>query len=152
VKILLAIDESMGSDAALRAVIGQADANRTEVKVLTVVQLPSAAEKFAVAAAGQVTGYPVSFAPEMAVESQRAQSFVDEAVEELRRAGLKASGTVESGQPKSVIVDTAAKWGADLIVVGAHAYSQLERLLLGSVSEAVARDAACSVEIVRAPA
>jgi len=57
---------------------------------------------------------------------------------------------LESGIPKVVIIDDAKKWGADLIVVGSHGRTGLDRFLLGSVSEAVARHAACSVEIVRA--
>jgi nucleotide-binding universal stress UspA family protein len=150
VRILLAIDESAGSETALQAVVNQANPTHTaEVKVLTVVEPPSASVKFAVAAAGQMAGYPASFAPELEAESKRAQALVDKAVEELQQSGLRATGTVESGEPKSVIVDTAAQWNADLIVVGAHGRTALERFLIGSVSEAVARHAACSVEIVR---
>jgi hypothetical protein len=109
VRILLAIDESTGSETALRSVISQANPERTEVNVLTVLERPSSAEKFAVAAASQVAGSPASFASELEAQSQRAQAFVDKAVGELRRAGLKASGTVESGEPKSVIMDAAAQ-------------------------------------------
>jgi nucleotide-binding universal stress UspA family protein len=50
-----------------------------------------------------------------------------------------------------VILDTAAKWHADLIVIGSHGRKGLDRFLLGSVSEAVARHAPCSVQIVRVP-
>jgi nucleotide-binding universal stress UspA family protein len=38
---------------------------------------------------------------------------------------------------------------ADLIVVGSHGYRGFKRFLLGSVSQAVASHAKCSVEIVR---
>lgn len=148
-KVLVAMDHSVGSQHALHAVIRQASSNRTEVKVLHVIEPPSASVKFAVAAAGQVAGYPASLAPEREAETKRAQALVDEAVEELRQAGLNGQGVVETGNPKAVIVDTAAQWGADLIVLGAHGRTALERFLIGSVSEAVARHAACSVEIVR---
>jgi len=149
VRILLAIDDSAGSASALQELIRQAAGKKPEVKVLTVVEPPSASAKFAVAAAGQMAGYPASFAPEIEAETKRAQALVDTAAEELRRAGLQAEAAVESGNPKSVIVDTAAQWNADLIVVGAHGRGALERFLIGSVSEAVARHAPCSVEIVR---
>ena len=43
----------------------------------------------------------------------------------------------------------AEKWGADCIFVGARGLNGLERLLLGSVSTAVASYAHCSVEVVR---
>ena len=53
------------------------------------------------------------------------------------------------GPPKLVILEEAEKFGADLIVVGSHGYGFVERFLLGSVSQAVAVHAKCSVEIVR---
>jgi nucleotide-binding universal stress UspA family protein len=59
---------------------------------------------------------------------------------------------VREGITRPDIVDIAAEWGADLIMLGAHGRRGLERLLLGSVSDFVARHAKCSVEIVRMPA
>lgn len=53
------------------------------------------------------------------------------------------------GHPREVILDEAEKWGADLIVLGSHGYHGLKRFLLGSVSQAVATHASCSVEIIR---
>jgi len=47
------------------------------------------------------------------------------------------------------VVETANEMDADLIVVGSHGHGRLEELLLGSVSDAVARQARCSVLIVR---
>jgi nucleotide-binding universal stress UspA family protein len=149
--LLLAIDDSAGSQAALRRVVERIP-KLAHVKVLSVVEPPSASVKFAVAAAGQVVGYPASLAPETEAATKRARQIVDEAVEELQRAGFSASGAVEFGDARSVIIDTAAQEGDELIVVGAHGRTGLERLLLGSVSEAVARHAPCSVEIVRNPA
>jgi nucleotide-binding universal stress UspA family protein len=148
-RVLLAIDDSAGSAVALRVAVEQASKQNLEVKVLHVVEPPTASLRFAVAAAGQMAGYPASLEPELEAVSKRAKTLVGEAVEELQRAGLKATGAVEYGNPKSVIIDTAAQWEADLIVVGAHGRTGLERFLIGSVSEAVARHAGCSVEIIR---
>ena len=55
------------------------------------------------------------------------------------------------GSPREVILDEADHWGANLIVVGSHGYRGLTRFLLGSVSQAIASHAKCSVEIVRCP-
>lgn len=53
------------------------------------------------------------------------------------------------GEPKTAILDEAEAFGADLIVVGSHGYGAVKRFLLGSVAQAVALHANCSVEIVR---
>ena len=55
------------------------------------------------------------------------------------------------GQPVEEIVDVAERRHADLIVVGTREPGLLERLLGGSVSQAVARRARCDVLIVHPP-
>ena len=55
------------------------------------------------------------------------------------------------GDIRDTIIDAAAEWRADLIVVGSHGQRGIQRFLLGSVAEFVARHAKCSVEIVRTP-
>ncbi|CAN5232788.1 hypothetical protein BH10CYA1_BH10CYA1_08230 [soil metagenome] len=56
---------------------------------------------------------------------------------------------VGEGDPKDVIINIATSWSADLIVMGSHGRTGLDKLLLGSVSQAVALHAPCSVAIVR---
>ena len=53
------------------------------------------------------------------------------------------------GRPAEEILSVARDVGADLIVVGCKPATALEHLLLGSVSEQVAREAGCTVEIAR---
>jgi nucleotide-binding universal stress UspA family protein len=55
-----------------------------------------------------------------------------------------------SGHPASVILERAARWPADLIVVGTHGRTGLARLLPGSVSQKILHAAACSIRVVRA--
>jgi nucleotide-binding universal stress UspA family protein len=55
------------------------------------------------------------------------------------------------GKPASEIVKSAKEWPADVIVIGSHGRSVLERVLLGSVAEAVLRHAPCSVLVIRTP-
>ncbi|MBV9123980.1 MAG: universal stress protein, partial [Planctomycetes bacterium] len=55
------------------------------------------------------------------------------------------------GDPASEIVRFATHAGMDLIVMGTHGRSGLERLLMGSVAEKVMRDAYCSVLVVKLP-
>jgi nucleotide-binding universal stress UspA family protein len=84
-------------------------------------------------------------------EKEAAQVLVEKTAEVLRSKGPMVTSAVEEGDPKSTILDTARDWGADLIVLGSHGRKGLEHFLMGSVSEAVARHAGCSVEIVRIP-
>src|SRR5215470_16273871 len=68
---------------------------------------------------------------------------------EIAGAQTEARAKTLRGEPKIAILDEAEHWGADLIIVGTHGYSALERLWLGSVSRAVASHAKCSVQIAR---
>ena len=57
---------------------------------------------------------------------------------------------VRIGKPAEEILDQARDLGADLIVIGSHGYHGLDRLVLGSVSERVVREALCPVIVARA--
>ena len=52
-------------------------------------------------------------------------------------------------RPYRVILNEAETWRADLIVVGSHGRTGFDRVIMGSVSEAVALHAKCSVEVIR---
>ena len=55
------------------------------------------------------------------------------------------------GDPAAEIVRYARDAGMNLIVIGTHGRTGLERLLMGSVAEKVMRDASCSVLVVKLP-
>lgn len=144
-RILLAVDGSKFSDAAVRAVIEQARSRDTEIRVLHVVEPPS------LLAAREMGGYDARFEAVWDEETKQAGALVAEVGKALHSKGLKATTAVEHGDPTSKIIDVASKWHADLIVLGSHGRKGLQRFLLGSVSDAVARHGGCSVEIVRLP-
>ncbi len=145
-RILLALDDSACSAGATDALITNTKKENTEVCVLHAVE-----------------SFPVSLAEEMGSKSspdfiagrerqrERAHDLVSRAVEKLRSAGFKVTFSVEEGDARDVILNHAERWHADLIVLGSHGRSGLDRFLIGSVSETVARYARCSVEIVRTP-
>ena len=64
-------------------------------------------------------------------------------------SSVAITGECLPGPAKTVILDEAENWKADLIVVGSHGYRAWERFLLGSVSQAIVSHARCSVEVVR---
>ena len=53
------------------------------------------------------------------------------------------------GQPAQEILDLAREVGADLIIVGSTGMTGVERVLIGSTSEHIVRDAHCTVEVAR---
>jgi nucleotide-binding universal stress UspA family protein len=55
------------------------------------------------------------------------------------------------GDPATEIVRYGRDAGIDLIVMGTHGRTGIERLLMGSVAEKVLRDASCSVLVVKLP-
>jgi nucleotide-binding universal stress UspA family protein len=142
-KILLAIDDSECSGAALEGVLAQFDPKTSGVMVLHALDL-------FVRYAGLA---PVdAFALSRILEDERkaAEALVKRAENALLAAGFKVTSVIQKGEARSVILDQASNWHADLIVVGSHGRSALGRLLVGSVSEAVMRHADSSVLIVRA--
>jgi nucleotide-binding universal stress UspA family protein len=148
-RILLAVDDSKFSEAAAQAVQTRAHLPGMEVRVVHVIEPPTLLIPSLVAdgALGLWSGPEV----EALWQAQRtqAEALLARVAEPLRGSGLAVTTSVEEGDPKSKIVDLAAGWHADLIVVGSHGRTGLGRFLLGSVAEAVARHAPCSVEIVR---
>lgn len=58
---------------------------------------------------------------------------------------------VEDIDPKAKIIEAANLWPADMVIMGSHSRSGLERLFLGSVSLAVLSHVQCSVLVVKLP-
>jgi len=81
------------------------------------------------------------------------RKWTEEALEaratSLRQRGTKASSRVKVGVPFEEIVKIAGEERVDMIVMGTHGRSGLDRLLLGSVAERVIRLAPCPVLTVR---
>jgi nucleotide-binding universal stress UspA family protein len=142
-KILLAVDESEYSAAAAEAVATRPWPSGTIVRVLTAVEpvVPPAAELW----------YDAGGNIERAQQelTTRAEQLAAGVAETLRASGLTVETAIRDGEPRSVIVDEARDWSADLIVIGSHGYTGLKRWLLGSIAQAVVTHAPCSVEVVR---
>ncbi len=83
---------------------------------------------------------------------KQAGHFTAQAVEIIRNGNGDFDLTIEviNGPPEKEIVEVAAEWRADLIVVGSHGRGLFGRLL-GSVSDAVIHNAPCSVLVIRKP-
>lgn len=143
-KILLAIDESEFSQAAIRTVISQYPAAATQVCVLHAVESLWYAGPEPLGAVEQLESLRQE-------AIRQGKELVARAEKTLRAAGFETSGLVREGDPRAAIVEQAEKQHADVIVIGSHGRRGWRRLILGSVSEGVARYAPCSVCIVRTP-
>jgi len=141
-KILLAIDDSKFSEAAVKSVAGQFKPQDTEVRVLHVV------EPIMISEPPQMSA---RYYPELQDRLPQARELVDRAAKMLSSAGFRVTTSVATGDARSMILEDATEWHADLIMLGSHGHKGLKRFFLGSVSEAVARHAQCSVQIVRIP-
>ncbi|MGH9679399.1 MAG: universal stress protein [Candidatus Acidiferrales bacterium] len=144
-KILLAIDDSKFSQAAIESVLARRGQAGTEVKVLHVLEPPS------LLMGREMAANDPEFEVVWKALQEEAKSLVYKTVEKLRHAGFEVSPALEEGDPKAKILDVAKDWKADLIVIGSHGRTGLGRFLLGSVSENVVRHSHCSVEIVWIP-
>ena len=130
-RIVIGVDGSSGSSAAVKAVAARAWPQESEVRLVTSVEPfhkygRTPEEKFANAANTQQ--------PEEA---------------RLRAAGLNVSLVVEVEDPQKLLLRVAENWEADCIFVGARKLGGFGRLMLGSVSTAIVAHAHCSVEVVR---
>ncbi len=83
------------------------------------------------------------------IEVEEHQRQLVDAREYLTQRGVVSQGIEGFGDPANVIAREARNFGADLIVVGSYDKNFLERLLFGSVSSALVRQAQCDVLVVR---
>jgi nucleotide-binding universal stress UspA family protein len=78
-----------------------------------------------------------------------AEDYVKEVSELAEKEGIKTDGLAVKGIPYKAIVDASKRKRADLIVVGSHGRTGLERLLMGSVTERVIGHSESAVLVVR---
>lgn len=145
-KILLAIDGSEYSDAAIQEVARRPWPPQSEVRIITVVELPL-----------MPAMQPWAMSPDYLENVERAgrdtaRRVIEGGLLKLKTTDDKTfriSSQIILGSAKQAIVEEAESWDADLIVMGSRGLGAWDRLLLGSVSSSVIHHSKCSVEIVR---
>jgi len=138
--IVVGIDGSEASLAALRWAVAEAELRGDEVRAVYAWRRPL------------TTGFghaptPLHVPAEKLREEaeSRLASFVSEIARDA--AGVHVGQVAEEGVPADVLV--GASRDADLLVLGSRGLGRVGAALLGSVSRRCAREAACSVVIVR---
>jgi nucleotide-binding universal stress UspA family protein len=144
-KVLLPIDGSAFSEAAIEEVANRPWPQGSEVRIVTAAEIPVMIGLEPWAAA------PIYFEQLEGAVRDSSTALVENAITKLKSRGtpLRISCAVLEGSPREMIVEEADRWGADLIVMGSRGLGTWSRLVLGSVSNAVVHHARCSVEIVR---
>jgi nucleotide-binding universal stress UspA family protein len=140
--IVVATDGSRYSTAAASEAIGIAKRNSSKLTVIAVVPAEIATPtdiEFV------MTQRELIAEKEMHAAEQNAKAVKDAAQKE----GVAVQAFVMTGKPADAVVETAKEKAADLIVVGSHGRTGLERLLMGSVAERVIVLAACAVLVVK---
>lgn len=145
-RVLLAVDGSAYSEAAIQEVASRAWPAQTEIRVITAYELPRAP-------APETWALPADYFDTLdRVAREQTEAIKDAALLKLGSsldATVKVTGNILPGSPRAIILEEAERWEADLIVLGSHGYGLWQRFLLGSVSQAVVSHAKCSVEVVR---
>ena len=140
-RILLPIDRSECSNSAVDSIAKRSWPEGTVVRVLSIIEPVTLPVPEAVAL------------PETWCDVMRrdAHSNNERIADRLRQVpNLEIETDIRIGLPAEIIVQESAEWLADLIVVGSHGRGRAGRFLFGSVSQDVALNAPCSVEIIRA--
>jgi nucleotide-binding universal stress UspA family protein len=85
--------------------------------------------------------------------SDREQNYWRDQLEQIRPLNprIDVRHVLLAGDPAGEIIRYATEARADLIVLGTHGRTGLDRLLMGSVAEKVLRGAPCSVLVVKMP-
>lgn len=145
IRVLLAIDGSPCSVAAVNDVAHCRLPNGSAVEVLTAIhsRVPAIPDPAFAFAAGR--------ADDLHEQARRSPEIQQAALTRLRRhrPHLEVTTKVVEGDPKDVILREATEWHADRVVLGSHGYGRVGRAVLGSTAAAVAAEAPCSVLIAR---
>jgi nucleotide-binding universal stress UspA family protein len=134
-RILVAVDGSAFSDAAVDQAISLGGICNSQIFVISIVDL-----------------YPeqMEVAPALVEKmSQEARQHLDNAKQKVDQANIPCQTIVRmGGLPHMFIVQEAKEKAIDLIVMGTHGRSGLKRVLLGSVAQNVIGNSPCPVLVV----
>jgi len=143
-RILLALDGSASSDAACQLVGSLTWPSGSVIQVVAVAE--PAAELLAPLVISAPT---VGTLDEQT--SDELEAILDAAAVSLEQPSLAVQRSVLHGRPATLIVETAADFRAELVVLGSRGHGPLTSMLLGSVSAEVVDHAPCPVLVVRRP-
>ena len=141
--ILLATDGSRYSDAAAAKALEIAGRCKARLTVVSVIPADQAGLE-------PDTGYTPQQLELLSRELFGAsRRHVDKISEEARRKEISAEGMILGGSPYEVIIETASRRRSDLIIIGSHGRTGIQRLIMGSVAERVVALSPSAVLVVK---
>jgi nucleotide-binding universal stress UspA family protein len=140
--LVVATDGSKYSAAAASEAIGIAKRNNSKLTVISVVPAELATPTDIEIA---MSDRELIAEKEMHVAEANAKTVKEAAQKE----GVNVQAFVMTGKPADAIIETAKEKHADLIVLGSHGRTGLEKLLMGSVAERVIVLSPCAVLVVK---
>jgi nucleotide-binding universal stress UspA family protein len=144
-RVMIAVDGSATTDRVIDGVIGLGCFAGRRLEVVAVAPSPVPGP------GAMLGGYgaPVAWFEEAVASAREAMAAVAEAsATRLAEAGFQVTWSVPMGDAAATIVDHAATSRADVIVVGTHGHTGLDRLLLGSVARNVLVHAHTTVVVI----
>jgi nucleotide-binding universal stress UspA family protein len=141
-KLLVATDGSNYSMAAASEAIGIAKRCGAELLIISVVPSETASPF-------DIVHTEMQHGMISQKELREGEKNVNDLLVIAKQEGIKVEGLIIEGRPYEAIVETAREKGVDLIVMGSHGRTGMERLLMGSVTERVVGHADCAVLIVK---
>jgi nucleotide-binding universal stress UspA family protein len=143
--VLVATDLSPASVPAIEAGAAAARRRNAKLVVISVLEWPGA----------ESVAWAALFGPVPAIPGEETRAERRDAARRIVEQSLVAAAAtgevlLRDGSAATQIVRASEELGAELVVVGTHGRTGLERLALGSVAERVIRSAPCSVLAVRA--
>ncbi|HLM61700.1 MAG TPA: universal stress protein [Pyrinomonadaceae bacterium] len=155
-KLLIAYDGSSCSEAALDDLVRAGLPEEAEALVVSVAEVwlpppPKNKSLHEYAVDLQTHQQPFKAWETGAKAVTEVETFAKHAQKRLQQIFPKWKVTSEAtyGSPAWEILSRAASFQPDLIVVGSHGRSAINRLLLGSISQKVLTEAHCSVRVAR---
>jgi nucleotide-binding universal stress UspA family protein len=109
----------------------------------------SDAGRRALDAAADLAGYGSLLSVVTVRTRDHGPSIAMDARERLLRRHVEARYLEPTGEPAETLIATARELDADLVVVGRRDHNALQRIMLGSVSARVVRQAHCDVLVIR---
>ena len=135
-QILVPTDGSQTAKKALRSAVQVARQNDADLHVLHVIdEVPP-------------TRNPGMLEEKQKQQQEEAEQLVEDALSKVDTGEIRVHQAVRHGRPDEALLEYAEELDIDLVIMGRHGRSSLDRWLLGSTTERVLRSSSLPVLVI----